>query len=329
MSSAKQDFFAKEVTDAIQMACEKLGAPQEELNIEVVETGSSGIFGLIRKKAHIRAAVREAAQNDVVVSEKPDRAEDVVPARESKKTVSKVTEPASKKAEKPKKARQPEKKEKVEESEGGKSVEDSKPKVEKKKNSPAKPQPKSAEPVSKEAAEVVRQELSGILALMGFPSKVTAEVDASTVHCRVSEEYEEALSAQDGKIIDSLQYLLRKLVARKVEEKIRLSIDIGQFREKRKIELIERAKELAALVKEDGKTQAIPPLNPSERRIVHVVLQEDKEIRSRSVGGGLFKKILIYKPGKEKKSGANKRGGKGRGRGNSKKKAVEKPTTDE
>jgi spoIIIJ-associated protein len=183
--------------------------------------------------------------------------------------------------------------------------------------------------VTEETAEIVRQELSGILALMGFPCEVTVEVDASTVRCRVGEEHEEALAAQDGKIIDSLQYLLRKLVARKVEEKIRLSIDIGQFREKRKIELIDRAKELAALVKEDGKTQSIPPLNPSERRIVHVVLQDDKDIRSRSVGGGLFKKILIYKPGKEKKTSANKRVGKATGKSSSKKKVQEKPGTDE
>jgi len=128
----------------------------------------------------------------------------------------------------------------------------------------------------------------------------------------VGDEHEEALTAQEGKIIDSLQYILRKLVARKVDEKIRLSIDIGQFREKRKVELVARARELAELVKEDGKTQAIPPLNPSERRFVHVALQEGKAIRSRSVGDGLFKKILIYKPGKGKKPGAGKGGGRGR-----------------
>jgi spoIIIJ-associated protein len=87
--------------------------------------------------------------------------------------------------------------------------------------------------------------------------------------------------------------------------------------------LIARAKDLAELVKADGKTQAIPPLNPSERRVVHVALQDDKDIRSRSVGDGLFKKILIYKPGKGKRTGTNKRGGRGR-RGKSAKKPQEK-----
>jgi len=313
MSLAKKDFFAKEVIDAIQKACDTLGVPQEELDIEVVETGSNGIFGLIRKKAHIRAAIAEMDEEDTV-SEPGDVVEQAPVAKpkpKQKKAAPKTYKPASKKEKK------------VEEAEGAK------PQGEKKKNNRSPNPPKPTEPVTEKGAEVVRQELSEMLTLMGFPSEVTVEIDGVTVRCRVSEEHEEALTAQDGKIIDSLQYLLRKLVARKVEEKIRLSIDIGQFRERRKIELVERARELAALVKEDGKTQVIPPLNPSERRIVHVALQDDNDIRSRSVGGGLFKKVLIYKPGKGKKPGSYKRGGRGKGKGSSTKKEQDTPTTDE
>ena len=290
MSSGKIDFYAKEVTDAIKKACDTLKVSQEELNIEVIETGSFGIFGLIRKKAHIRAVVKglesEAAdepveqQEEAASSPKASKAK----AKPKKATPEKADEPVSEK-------------------------EEIAPKEEKKKQ----PVPKKAPvEITPESVELVRHQLEELLKLMTFPSSVTAELDSGTIRCRVGEEHEEALTGQDGKIIDSLQYLLRKLVARQVEEKIRLSIDIGQFREKRKVELMERAKELAALVKEDGKTQAIPPLNPSERRIVHVTLQDDKDIRSRSVGDGLFKKILIYKPGKGKKPGGNKRGGRGR-----------------
>jgi spoIIIJ-associated protein len=54
-------------------------------------------------------------------------------------------------------------------------------------------------------------------------------------------------------------------------------------------------------VKDSGKTRSIPALNPAERRIVHMVLQDDSTIRSRSVGEGLFKKILIYLPGRGRK----------------------------
>ncbi len=285
MSSGKKDFYAKEVTDAIRMACETLQAPQEELAIEVVETGSTGIFGLIRKKAHIRAMVKgpdfdTPPPEPAEVKETP--ADEVAPVQETEEKQEEVKVQA--------------KREKKEQ-----------------KSKPSVPR-KEPEPPQAETVEIVCHELTELLRLMEFPSEVTAEVDGVTVRCQVSDEHEEALTGQEGKIVDSLQYLLRKIVARKVEEKVRLSIDIGQFREKRKVELMERAKELAALVKEDGKTQAIPPLNPSERRIVHVALQDDKDIRSRSVGAGLFKKILIYKPGKGKKSGGgNRRGGRGKG----------------
>ncbi len=307
MSSQKRDFFAKEVVDAIKQACDSFKVAQDELDIDIIETGSTGIFGLIRKKAYIRAAVKGPESEDV---DEPE-VEEVL-----------LTEVAEEV--------QVEESVKEERVEAETKKEETAPVKPEKKKSPRQNKPqKTSEPIQEESAEIVRQELSEVLTLMGFESVVTVEIDGSTVRCKVSDEHEEALTAQEGKIIDSLQYLLRKLAARKVEEKIRLSIDIGSFREKRKVELMERAKELAALVKEDGKTQAIPPLNPSERRIVHVALQDDKDIRSRSVGGGLFKKILIYKPGKGKKPGGNKRGGRGKGKGNANSKAQEKPSSEE
>ncbi len=113
-------------------------------------------------------------------------------------------------------------------------------------------------------------------------------------------------------MLDSLQYLLRKVVTRKVPERLRISINVGDFREKRLENLKIKAVELAALVKEEGKTQVLPALNPSERRAIHMILQEDKEIRSRSVGDGLFKKILIYKPGKGNRGGRKSPQSKGR-----------------
>lgn len=312
-----KDFYGKEVTDAIKDACNSLQVPQEELEIEVVEIGSMGVFGLIRKKAHIRAMVKVADREKEVKVQKVDTPVAPEPAPEvavEELAPEPMAEAEKKPEKKPGKQAEKKTKEKLEEEAGPEEA------------SKAAPQPKSKQPapqkvpveIKAESVETVRQELSELLRLMGFPSEVTAELDGSTVRCQVNGEYEEALTGQEGKIIDSLQYILRKLITRKIEEKVRLSIDVGAFREKRKEELMERAKELAALVKEDGKTQAIPPLNPSERRIVHVALQDDKEIRSRSVGDGLFKKILIYKPGKGKKPGNGKRpAGKGqRGRGN-------------
>jgi spoIIIJ-associated protein len=143
---------------------------------------------------------------------------------------------------------------------------------------------------------------------MGCPSTVTVDAEDGTAHCKVSDDHQEVLTSQDGRVLDSLQYLLRKIISKKITGRIQLTIDVGDFREKRFQELKERAIEYAALVKEDGKTQVISSLNPSERRVVHVALQDDPDIRSRSVGEGLFKKVLIYKPGKGRKNNNRKRG---------------------
>ncbi|MDD3815350.1 MAG: Jag N-terminal domain-containing protein [Desulfocapsaceae bacterium] len=302
MALEKKDFIGKTVSDVIKQACEAFQTPQENLDIEVIETGSTGIFGFIRKKAHIRASLKEAAVATKSKAKKPPVIEQPLPVQQEavgKTPVSPETTPPAE------------------------SIQSEAPAVEDDEDDLAVPA-SSEEPLSQESIECVQQELSQMLQLMSLPSKIEVEAQGSSVRCHVSGDFEEDLTGQEGKTLDSLQYLLRKIIARKVSERVRISIDVGDFREKRQDELQDQALALAVLVKEDGKTQVIPSLNPSERRVVHMALQDDKEIRSRSVGDGLFKKILIYKPGKPKSGGNSRKRPQSRGRrgkGN-------KPTTD-
>ncbi len=280
MSVEKKDFFGKEVADAIRQACAELKVPQEQLDIEVVETGSTGIFGLRRKKAHIRAAVKKEAAPVPAETPKPQAAP---VKKEERKAADRRSDDTAR--EKPAAAPAPA---------AVIPVEDL--------SEDAVPEEDEAGEASPEAMAIVEAELAALLELMKMPSRLETEARGLSVVCTIHGEHEEDLTGQEGKILDSLQYVLRKIVARKTAERLRVSIDVGEFRQKRIEELREKALELAALVKADGKSQVIPALNPSERREVHMVLQEDKEIRSRSVGDGLFKKILIYKPGKGGKS---------------------------
>ncbi len=261
MSSGKKDFFGKEVTDAIKEACQKLKVPQEELEIEVVETGSMGIFGLIRKKAHIRASVKRVSREASAAKE----VEAAVVAEPLSKTVvdESVPEPIQVDEEAEEDVQEMEE---VEAVEGTKVAEPKSTKNVVPKAAP-KTAPKAAVEILPESVEIVRQELSELLRLMGFESEVTAELDGGTVRCRVSGDHEEALTGQEGKIIDSMQYLLRKTIARKVDEKIRLSIDIGEFRENRNLELTERAKELAAMLKKQRAAEREERLQAAEMEL--------------------------------------------------------------
>ena len=286
MSLEKSDFYGKDVAEAIRKACDALGVPQEKLEIEVIETGSTGIFGLIRKKARIRVAVKPQTEEEEIfdvdtfmgagskAEHQEVECEDEPPVQSVPVTVA-----------------------------GGEDDED---------EDDLPPEEEQEGEVSPESLKVVEEEVGRLIGLMGFSSSLDVQAKGLAVTCTIRGEHEESLTGQDGKVLDSLQYILRKIISRRVTERLRLTINVGDFREKRLEELKIRAAELAAMVKADGKTQVLPGLNPAERRAIHLIFQEDKEIRSRSVGDGMFKKILIYKPGKGNRPGNRKRSQKGR-----------------
>jgi len=282
------EFEGKDVAEAISKACKTLNVSQEDLEIEVLKTGTSGIFGLCKQKAVLRVTVKE--QEGEVVRDKP-----------AKKGAKAKTE----RAKSGPKEQQPPPKEKKKETA---------PKE--KQEAPQKPAKKPPEAIAETGEEFVvgedlladaKTHLGRILELMNFPSEVSVSSDRENVTAQIQGEHVNDIVDQQGKILDSLQYLLRKIIGNKYSEKAIISLDAGDFRAARNEELKQLGLELAVEVKKSGKTRSIPSLNPSERRIVHLALQDDKEIRSRSVGDGLFKKVLIYRPGSKGRKGPSRK----------------------
>jgi len=309
-----QDFYGKDIAEVIERACKTLEASREDLDIEVLETGSAGIFGLCKKKAHIRVQRRAVSLIEEIETraqaapvEKPAPAARTTADAPASAAVTAASDGAGE-GERPSaqaaaaapaaiEAVEPEPLEEDEEPEG--EPEDFEEEA-------------SVEPPAEESLAAIQADLHQLLALMELPSEVRVMFADNTVHCTITGPHEAHIVGPEGRTLDSLQYLLRKMVAKHLPDKIMLSLDAGDFRERRTEELKLRAVELATQVKADGKTQAIPALNPSERRVVHMALQEDKGVRSRSVGEGLFKKVLIYKPGKGRRPAPKKRrGGQG------------------
>lgn len=293
-----KDFYGKDVTEVIANACKEMSASQEDLDIEVLETGSAGIFGLCKKKAHIR------------VSRKAKKGADPEPEVNTQVEVQEKKEESAGRKDVP----EPEEAAKEEKSTSARKKKAQEPSAVVEQPVESKESTQRELP-SDEVLTTIEEDISELLTVMGFPSEVTVEFIDYSVACRISGEHQEVLIGNDGRTLDSLQYLLRKIMSRRLPDRMMLSLDVGDYRQRRAQELKERALELAHQVKADGKTQAIAALNPSERRVVHMMLQDDKAIRSRSVGEGLFKKVLIYKPGKKNKSGSRK--GKGRQSGHS------------
>ncbi|MFZ5776304.1 MAG: RNA-binding cell elongation regulator Jag/EloR [Thermodesulfobacteriota bacterium] len=289
--SAKMEYKGADVEEAIGNACASLNVGRDELSITVVSTGSAGIFGLGRKKAVVRVSLRRespVAEESAVQAPEPAKQR---PAKSRREQEPRRAEQAAKQADAPeaKAAAKPARSEEGEAEEREDLVGD---------------------PVSAEEVEAIRADLARLVELMGCPAEVAMEVDQNNkVHARISGDSVEMLIGQEGQTLDSIQYLMRKVITRKFPQKVLFAVDAGGFRANRGEELRERALRLAQEVKESGKSRTIPAINPSERRIVHMALQDDPDIRSRSIGEGLFKKVLIYPPGKGRKRPARRKKG--------------------
>ena len=122
-----------------------------------------------------------------------------------------------------------------------------------------------------------------------------------------------------GETLDSIQYLTR-LVANKTKldgEYSRISINVGNYREKRKNTLRELAKKNSEKVLKYGRNVTFEPMNPYERRIIHTAVQEIEGVTSHSVGADASRRVVItlaegVKPTHPSKGGYNRgRGGRG------------------
>lgn len=143
---------------------------------------------------------------------------------------------------------------------------------------------------------------------------VTAEVKEieNGAEIELGGEDIESFIGKKGEALDSLQYLA-SLACNKIDrDYFRISIDCNGFRERRKTQLEELAKKMSANVKKNGRTAALEPMNPYERRIIHAAVSEIEGVTSRSVGEEPYRKVLISSTEKRAFKGEKRerRGGK-------------------
>ncbi|MBU0680878.1 MAG: Jag N-terminal domain-containing protein [Proteobacteria bacterium] len=285
--AVKLEFKGSDIDEAVKAACKRFGVDRDALEINVLSTGSTGIFGLMRKQSVVQASLKgdQAAENPKVEKPKAPTDKKKRPRTKAKPTPKIENEDVSpdEEVEVREETRQPRR-----------------PKVE-------------PSPVPPEFHDQLKGELGKLLSLMGMESEIVIGEENGKTKLEIVGDHVAALQDRDGQALDGLQYLLRKMTSDKLPERAMFVVDAGGFRTNRRSELEELAVRLADEVKELSVTRTIPPLNPSERRIVHMMLQDDNTIRSRSVGSGLFKKILIYKPGTQRpRSPSRKRGSRSR-----------------
>jgi spoIIIJ-associated protein len=136
--------------------------------------------------------------------------------------------------------------------------------------------------------------LSKILERMGIAAEVTGERQEECVLLEVKSPAAGLLIGRKGRTLDALQYLLNRLLLDSDGlARGRLLLDAEGYRARRREELISFAQRTAEKVKASGKEVILIPLGPYERRIIHMALQKDPEIKTLSEGDDYLRKVHV------------------------------------
>ena len=272
-----QEATGKTVDEARAKACALLGVQAEDLNVsyEVLEMPQkTGFLGLKLTPAKVRVSVEEP---DVpaapIVEEAP------APAAEEKVEAPAEEAAAPAPAEDAPAAEQP-----------AAPVEET--------AAPAEEAEEVEVPINIEENNKVKAAvdyLKEVITLMGVSDVTFSAVQkGEATIIRLDGEKLGALIGRRGETMESLSYLA-SLVANRLEgDYIKLGLDVAGYRDKRESDLTALAQRIGAKVRRTGRSFAMEPMNPYERRIIHSAIGKMEGVRSESKGEGRDRRVVIY-----------------------------------
>ena len=275
----KQEATGKTVDEARAKACALLGVQADDLNVsyEVLEMPQkTGFLGLKLTPAKVCVSVEEP--------DAPAAAEEKAPVQPVKEEQAAPAAPAVEEVPAP--AAQPEAA----------------------AEQPAAPAAEAAEqPAAEEETEVpiniaenakvkaAVEYLQEVITKMGVENVTFSAVQkGEATIIRLDGEKLGALIGRRGETMESLSYLA-SLVANRLEgDYIKLGLDVAGYRDKRESDLTALAQRIGAKVRKTGRSFAMEPMNPYERRIIHSAIGKMEGVRSESKGEGRDRRVVIY-----------------------------------
>ena len=314
----KQEATGKTVDEARAKACALLGVQADDLNVsyEVLEMPQkTGFLGLKTTPAKVCVSVEEP-DAPAAPAAAPAPAAEAAPVQETAPEVpaAPVEEPAA-------------------------PVEAPAAEVEQPAAEQAAPAA-AADADEETEVPIVIEENAKVKAAVEYLQEVIAKMGVENVTfsavqkgeatiIRLDGEHLGALIGRRGETMESLSYLA-SLVANRLEgDYIKLGLDVAGYRDKRESDLTALAQRIGAKVRKTGRSFAMEPMNPYERRIIHSAISKMEGVRSESKGEGRDRRVVIYstapdaqtentygerrprggRPGNGRRPGGNRNGG--------------------
>ena len=248
------EMTAKTVDEAVAKALKELNITAEEAVVEVLEEGKKGFLGMFSKDAKVRVTAKEVAAP--VVEEIIEEEVKVEVETEVEETVKEEAPAATEE----------------------RAVREPKKFV-----------------VNDEAVAKAREFLQKVFNAMKIEVVMEKFVNKNdgTVTFKLHGADMGILIGKHGQTLDSLQYLTNLVANKNSAERVRVIIDVEDYRDRR-IETLNRlAYRLADKVKRSGERVALEPMNPHERKIIHMALQNDRRVTTLSEGDEPYRHVVI------------------------------------
>jgi spoIIIJ-associated protein len=259
---ASLEIIAPTVEEAVAKGLEDLGLPEEAVDIEVLDPGSRGLFGLGSRQARIRLMIKSAG------------------------SASKVSEPAIQEKV-PAQAVEPT---------AAAAVEGEAPPVEVQPVSDAKKQVEDDFTL-----QVARDTVIDLLEKMRINhAQVTAQFgEADDSHSKVPVLVDvrgndlSILIGPRAETLNALQYIASLIVGKELGHSIPMVVDVEGYRKRREQQIRQLARRIADQAVKTGRRQILEPMPANERRLVHIELRDNPNVTTQSVGEEPRRKVTI------------------------------------
>lgn len=286
----------KTVEEAVAEGLAQLGITRAEAIVHVVEEPSGGLFGLLRRKQAVvdisaedsredlekavRRLVSEAAAVPAETADAEEAAEaaELAESKEPEEPEAEEAAPAEAETEAPAEETAEEaKKEEADEEAPAKAREE---------------RPSSAEEQN-ETAEEAKKFLAGVFKGMDLDVTMEKMVNEERILLNLRGKGLGILIGKHGQTLNALQYLTNLAAGRLYHHRYFVMLDVENYRSRREQTLTALAKRLAEKAKRTGESVELEPMEPGERRIIHLALQADPDIVTDSEGEGSGRHVVI------------------------------------
>lgn len=254
---ATLEIIAETIEEATQNGLDQLGLAREEVDIEILDAGSRGLFGLGGRQARVRLTLISAKEFG-----------------------------ASRKADSPKK-RPPKQ---------GRPSKPVEQKLETSDSKEQALTPESDDPTIKVAVGVINDLLGHMKVNARVDAEYMEpedDRDRQVLRININGDDLSILIGRRSETLNALQYIASLIINKQMGRSVPLMIDVQGYRSRREGQIRKLARRMAEQALQTGRRQVLEPMPPNERRLLHLELRDHPDVFTESIGEGASRKVTI------------------------------------